>query len=465
MEGPMIHRPHSARAATLAFGALLLSPALAAAELPFGPDTVADVAERVTPAVVSIATSRTSRGAPHPGMERHPLFREFFGRGGMTPRKERGAGSGVIVSADGYIVTNNHVIEGADEIKVLLADKRELSATLIGTDKPSDIALIKVDARGLPSLGFGDSAKIRLGEFVLAIGNPFGVGQTVTMGIVSAKGRANVGIVDYENFIQTDAAINPGNSGGALVDLKGKLIGINTAILSKSGGAQGIGFAVPSNMVQPILEQIREHGRVRRGWLGVAIQDLTPDLAASLDLGGITGVLISDVMPTGPAKKAGLEAGDVVVSVDRKPVSSSAELRNQIALLGPAAKARLQIVRGKRELELVVNLDEKPDGDAIADAGGPAETPTLGVSVQPLSDELRAELDAPKRIDGVVVTDVVADSPAAEAGLREGDVITSVNRKSIDAPETLARVVQGTKGKLLLRVWRRGSFLFIVVRR
>ena len=286
--------------AALAWTSLALTslPSNGQAAYPFGPETIANVAERVTPAVVSITVQKTEaiRSSGHP-LENHPMFKEYFRKDGRRSQRPRttGAGSGVVISPDGYIVTNNHVVEGADKMTVAFANGKTYEAKLVGTDKSSDIALIKLEGKGFPYLEFGDSKNIRLGQFVLAIGNPFGVGQTVTMGIVSAKGRANIGIVDYEDFIQTDAAINPGNSGGALVNLEGKLIGINTAILSRSGGYQGIGFAVPASMVRPVLKQIREHGRVRRGWLGVAIQNLTTDLSKELGIEASSGVLISDV--------------------------------------------------------------------------------------------------------------------------------------------------------------------------
>jgi len=443
----------------------LTMPSLAAAQPAFGPNTIADVAERVTPGVVSIATKRTRHMAPDNPFSRHPMFREFFfGPGRERPQQEMGAGSGVVVSPDGYIVTNNHVIDGADLIKVVFSDGREHTAKLIGTDKPSDVALIKIEARGLPHLTFGDSDRLRLGEFVLAIGNPFGVGQTVTMGIVSAKGRANIGIVDYENFIQTDAAINPGNSGGALVNLEGQLVGINTAILSRSGGAQGIGFAVPSKMVRPILDQIREFGRVRRGWLGVAIQDLSPELATSLGLGETQGVLISDVMGDGPAAKAGMKERDIVTKVNGQPVKTSAELRNRIALLGPSATASLSVLRDGKAFELSVKLDEKKDGDAEPSAPTGKDELGFGLGVQPLTPEIREQLEAPPRIEGVVVSDVEPGSPAAEAGLRPGDILTSVNRRDVKTPEELTAAL-ATQTKALLRVYRGGSAVYVVLRK
>ncbi|MCK6544721.1 trypsin-like peptidase domain-containing protein [Myxococcota bacterium] len=328
-----------------------------------GATTVSDVAERVSPSVVSIITEgkrersglRGRRG-PHDFHGPRSPFDE------PLERRMMGVASGVVISADGYIVTNHHVVAGADEIRARFVDGRTLDAKLIGTDEATDLALLEVDAKDLPYLEMGDSNALRLGEIVLAVGNPFGVGETVTMGIVSAKGRSNIGIVDYEDFIQTDAAINPGNSGGALVNLEGKLVGINTAILSHSGGAAGIGFAVPSAMVRPILDQIRTSGTVTRGWLGVAIQDLTPELAKALRLKDVDvrGVVISDVLEGGPAARGGLESGDVVLSLDGKPVTSSTGLRNAIAMKAPGAKAKLVVLRGDERRERVVTLAKKP---------------------------------------------------------------------------------------------------------
>ena len=434
-----------------------LSAADARAKPAFDPNMVSDVAEKVTPAVVNITTRRG-------GGEAMPrAFRDLFGRGRMPP--QMGAGSGVIISADGDIVTNNHVVDGAEQITVTLSDRREFSAKVVGLDKASDIAFLKVEAKGLPHLAFGDSARLRLGEFVLAVGNPFGVGQTVTMGIVSAKGRANVGIVDYEDFIQTDAAINPGNSGGALVNLRGELVGINTAILSRSGGAQGIGFAVPSNMVRPILDQIAEYGRVRRGWLGVAIQDLTPELARSLELEGVTGVLVSDVMEGGPASRSRLSAGDVVVAVNGKPTRSMAQLRNRIALTLPGTKAQLSVIRNGKPLEVEVMLAEKTEDGVIARLDARGDGLTAGLAVAPLDAATRQRLRIPSRVDGVVVTAVEPGSPADLAGIEVDTLITAVDRKPVDSPEEFAAAASSDAETVLLRVYRRGMFTFVVLRR
>ena len=451
---------HTLSVSALAFTAL--APMPARAQMPFGPNTVADVAEKVTPAVVSIRVERTRRATRAPSG--HPLPDFFFGpkRG---PQRERGAGSGVVISADGHIVTNNHVIDGADSIDVIFADGREFEAKLIGTDKSSDLALVKIDARGVPHLAFGDSSKLRLGEFVLAIGNPFGVGQTVTMGIVSATGRANIGIVDYENFIQTDAAINPGNSGGALVSLRGELVGINTAILSRTQHSAGIGFAIPSSMAKPILQQVRDHGRVRRGWLGVAIQDLSPDLAETFGLEGVEGVLLSDVMQGGPAARGGLRSGDVIMKVNDKPTRSSAELRNTIALLGPGTKARLSVHRDGKTRNMVIKLAEKKSKEKTPEASASSEEGLLsGLELKKLDEELKARIEAPSKLSGIIITDVERQSAAADSGLRPGDVVTAANRRRVRSVKDLRKAARGAS-KLLLRVWRRGSFVFVVLHR
>lgn len=446
----------------------VVAPGLAMAGVPLDSDAVADMAERVTPAVVNIATERKAELARHP-LEGHPFFPELFGQGGPggpggRQRREMGAGSGVVISADGFIVTNNHVIDGADRIKVIFSNKTELDAELVGTDKPSDLALIKVKAKALPHLSFGDSAKLRLGEFVLAIGNPFGVGQTLTMGIVSAKGRANIGIVEYEDFIQTDAAINPGNSGGALVNMRGELVGINTAILSKSGGAHGIGFAVPSNMVKPILDQVQKHGRVRRGWLGVGIQDLTSDLASSLEISGTEGVLVTDVMEGGPAAKGKLQAGDVITSLNGRKMSSTAHLRNEIALMGPGTKAQLGVFRDGKRLTLQISLDEKEEKREVAARDSSDSSLFAGIRLENLNPDLRRKLEAPIDLEGALVAELDPNSRAAAAGLRPGDVITRIDKQRIKSLSDIDASALKDKKRLLLRVWRRGSFVFLVLR-
>ena len=330
--------------------------------------SIADIAEKAAPSVVNVASSRTIRRVRE-GMPffDDPFFRQFFGpgmRGGPEPeqRQEHGLGSGVIVSADGIVLTNNHVVDGADEIKITTADKREYAAKVLGTDAKSDVAVLKMQGnpQGLTPITFGDSSRLRLGDVVLAIGNPFGVGQTITMGIVSAKGRANVHIAAYEDFIQTDAAINPGNSGGALVDMEGHLVGINTAILSRSGGNVGIGFAIPSNMAQPIMKSLMDHGKVVRGWLGVSIQDVDQQLATAMKLKEVKGILISDVAGNGPALKAGLKSGDIVLKLNGSPVESTGTFRNAIAAAGSGTTVKLELLRDGKPLTVDAKLGELP---------------------------------------------------------------------------------------------------------
>ncbi len=457
-------RTKSTACVGLLLGLCALSSTSLAAPGMFSPTMLSDVAEKVTPAVVNITTRRTRKVTR---FEKHPMFREFFGPGSkrrLPP--EMGAGSGVVVSSDGLIVTNNHVIENADEIKVVFPNKREYQAKLIGADKPSDLAFIKIEGKGLPHLPLGDSAKLRLAEWVLAIGNPFGVGQTVTLGIVSAKGRSNVGIIDYEDFIQTDAAINPGNSGGALVNLQGELVGINTAILSKSGAADGIGFAVPSNMVKPILEQVTTHGRVRRGWLGVAIQDLTPDLARNMGIdANLRGVLITEVMPTGPAAKGNLDVGDVVVAVNGGKTETTAQLRNRIALTRPGSKTSLTVLREGERKKIQVTLDEKKDDAVVARRSPKTERLLSGLAVRDLTRELRERMRVPRRVKGVVVRVVEPGSPADRAGIEEGDIITAVNRVSVRSARAFERAIPGKSKEILLRLYKRGGFTFVVLRR
>ena len=327
-------------------------------------------AQRAIPAVVNISTLRvyrTPEGLPPSPLWQDPFFREFFGEdffrffGIPRERVERSLGSGVIVSEDGYILTNHHVIANASRIVVGLSDRREFEAKVVGTDPTTDIALLKIDARRLPFLPFGDSEKTQVGDIVLAIGNPFGIGQTVTMGIVSAKGRSNMGLVDYEDFIQTDAAINPGNSGGALINLRGELIGINTAIVSRTGGYQGIGFAVPSNLARRVMEQLKRYGRVIRGWLGVSVQQVTPQLASHLGLKEPWGALVLEVAPGSPAAQGGLRRGDVIVRYDGREIRAAWELRNLIALTPVGKRVKLSVIRRGIEKDLYVTIRRQPE--------------------------------------------------------------------------------------------------------
>jgi serine protease Do len=431
-----------------------------------GSVSIADVAERVLPSVVTVATKVTQR--------QPPMMFPFFGGGGPSERQAQGIGSGVIVSVDGYVLTNNHVVAEAKEIKVTTSDKREFDATVVGTDPKSDLAVIKIKGSptGLVPAEFGDSSKLRLGDVVLAIGNPLGVGQTVTMGIVSAKGRADLGITAYEDFIQTDAAINPGNSGGALIDTEGKLVGINTAILSRTGGYQGIGLAIPSSMAQPIMETLKQSGKVSRGFLGVGIQDVDHDLVGALKLSSQNGVLLTEVRGGGPGGKAGLARGDVVTKVDGKLVTSTGQFRNLIASSGAKKRVTLEIMRDGKPQTLGVELGEVPeDASEVSSATGGAPQATSGgaldgVTLEELTPEHRRTLGLGAEVQrGVVITDLEPRSPAAKAGLRPGDVVLELNRVAVDSLAKFKEQYGKASGDVLLLVHRRGQSVFLVVRK
>jgi len=441
----------------------------------------ADVVARVAPAVVTVRSERRGRAArQHPFMD-DPMFREFFGQRmpntPQTPRREEGLGSGVVVTADGYILTNHHVVDGADEIKVEFTDRRVLTAKIVGSDPPSDLAVLKIEASNLPVLPLGDSDKVRVGDMALAVGNPLGIGQTVTAGIISAKERTTSGVGDgsFANFIQTDAPINRGNSGGALVNTNGELIGINSQILSPTGGSIGIGFAIPSNMAKGVMEQLVKGGKVRRGQLGVQIQEVTSDIAASLDLKEVRGVIIGAVTPNSAGERAGLKQGDVITAVGGVAVNDVNSLRNRIASTAPGTEVTLTVVRDGREQQVRATLGEftqtaRRDGEqggseqGGAGAGGET-TGKLGLRVQPLTPELAREFDLSPGTQGVAVADVDPDGPAADAGIQRGDVIVQVNRQPVRSSADLAAAVgrTGTRPALLL-VNRRGNTIFLTVR-
>lgn len=448
------------------FDGVMPHPAFAMAqEAAGGAASIADVAEKTTPSVVAITSERVTRASrlPHP-------FGPFFGPNRGAPRKQQGLGSGVIVSADGIVLTNNHVIQDASEIKVTTVGDREFEAEVVGTDEKSDLAVLRIKGKptGLKPIVFGDSSRLRLGDVVLAIGNPFGVGQTVTMGIVSAQGRADVGIVDYEDFIQTDAAINPGNSGGALVNMRGELVGVNTAILSRSGGYQGIGFAIPTNMAKPIMQSLITDGRVARGFLGIGIQELTPDLAAALSVPGGDGVLVTEVHSGSAAQKAGVKQGDVVLAVDGQLVKTTGQLRNRIANVGAGKVATLKLQRGDKQITAKVTLGELPDAEKdkrskpSPEKGGDA----LGMELSSMTPEIARRLGIdPSDAKGVVVTRVKSSSPAGDAGLRPGDIIAEVNKRSVKSVAATKKAISASQGDLVLLIRRGGASRYIVVKR
>jgi len=456
----------AAGAETVGFSGLLPHPPFAHARAGEAGDvSIADIAEKTTPSVVSVMSERIA--------EAPPQIPFFFGPSQPDGRghKQQGFGSGVIVSEDGIVLTNHHVVEEATKVKITLSDDREFDAEVVGTDSKSDLAVLRILGKpsGLQPIAFGDSSNLRLGDVVLAIGNPFGVGQTVTMGIVSAKGRADMGIVDYEDFIQTDAAINPGNSGGALVNMRGELVGVNTAILSRSGGYQGIGFAIPSNMARPIMTSLQTDGRVSRGFLGVGIQDLTPDIASAMGLDNAHGVLITDVQPDGAAQRAGVKRGDVVLEVDGKPVNSTGKMRNLIAATGANKPVMLTLQRGDKQIQLNVVLEELP-GEVAAGPGSAGSAPTsstLGMQLTPLTPELaqRLRLDPAETKGKVVISGVEGGSPSAEAGLRAGDLLLEVNRTKVTRAAQAAKLLRTAKGTVLLLVQRDGASRFVALKR
>jgi len=431
---------------------------------------MAEVTAAVKPAIVNISTTRTVKisGGMDPFLD-DPFFKRFFGDNFGRQRqpkehKSAGLGSGVIVSSEGYIITNYHVVKDADEIKVLLSDKREFKGKVMGSDPKTEISIVKIEATGLPTVEWGNSDILQVGEVVLAIGNPYGLNQTVTMGIVSALGRANVGIADYEDFIQTDAAINPGNSGGALVNVKGELVGINTAIYSTSGGYQGIGFAIPSNMVKSVMDSLIKKGKVIRGWLGVSIQKITPDLAKQFNLKDENGALVGDIVENGPAEKAGLKRGDVITEYDGKKINEPYVLRNMTANTAPGEEHKITALRDGKTITLNVTIGELPADMQEAAVSGEYQNVLKGVSVQDMTPELAKKLKIPDRIKGVIISDIDEGS-IANGILMQGDVIQEVNRKKVSDIKTYQEVVSNIRGDedVLLLIYRSGSSLFITL--
>ena len=443
-----------------------------------GPYTsFAPIVKKVAPGVVKIVvTSKVANATLPEGFGfNDPFWHRFFGdqSGRQTPNRQlntprqHGLGSGVIVTKDGYILTNNHVVDGAEEVKVTLQDSRDFTAKVIGRDPKSDVAVIKIDAKDLPTVPMADSDKVQVGDIVLAIGNPFGVGQTVTTGIVSATGRGDLGIEDYEDFIQTDAAINPGNSGGALVDVEGRLIGINTAIFSRTGGNQGIGFAVPSGLARNVMDSLIKDGHVIRGYLGVMIQDVTPALAKEFKLKDASGALIGDVVAKGPADKAGFKDGDVVLEFNGKKVIDSRRLRLAVGETKPGTTVPVKLLRDGASKTVEVTVQALPGTEDLAKNNTPddKDNGTLnGVGVTDLDQQSREQLKVPNHIKGVVVTEVQPDSPAAEAGLKQGDIIQEINKHPVKTAEEAIRLTEHSKDKVsLLRIWSKGGSRFVVV--
>jgi len=434
----------------------------------------ADIVDKVAPAVVKVNSVHKEKASKQPATPDNQIVPFPFGgppqqRG---PSIQRGVGSGVIVSADGTILTNNHVIDGADKVQVEMNDKRSFEAKVVGTDKPSDLALLKIDAKDLPFLSMGDSDKVRVGDVVLAIGNPLGMGQTVTSGIISAKGR-RTGLSDgsFEDFLQTDAPINQGNSGGPLINVSGELVGINSQILSPSGGNIGIGFSIPSNMAKSVMEQLLKDGKVHRGQLGVIVQNITADLADSFKVKGLDGVVVAQVKKDSAADKAGVKRGDIILSLNGEKIEDSNSLRNRIAGTAPGTEVTLKIQRDGSEQDIKITLSEVSTEEQAGSDKGPAadkegdssNSGKLGITVQPLTADTAKKLGLPADAKGLAVSDVDPDGPAAEAGIREGDVILEVNRQEVQTAEDMQGALDKLASKALLLVARRGQAIFVTV--
>lgn len=421
--------------------------------------SLAPMLEKVLPGVVSIAVQGHLPVEENP-LQSDPLFRRYFGLPEQPQPQERefqAAGSGVVIDPGrGFVITNNHVVEKADEITVILSDGRHLKAEKVGTDPATDVAVVRIPVEGLMGLPLGDSDQLRVGDYVVAVGNPFGLEQTVTSGIVSALGRSGLGIEGYESFIQTDASINPGNSGGALVNLRGELVGINSAIIGPSGGNIGIGFAIPINMARQVMEQLVAYGKVTRGQLGVSIQDLTPELADALKVQAQEGALVARVNPKSPAEQAGLEASDVIVKVNGKKVRNSSDLRNKIGLLPADSEVTLDIIHKGAAKRITVRLAEAvPERVEVPDKVGALSGLTLG-SIEP-------GMPLYGRVEGALILEVKPGSKAASAGLQAGDVIVGVNQEPVRSPDDVIEIASSAGEKLLLQVMRGSAVMFMAV--
>jgi serine protease Do len=431
---------------------------------------------KVSPSVVSIFAEQTVEVQNPFGMP-DEAFRQFFGEDLFKrffdiphpqekKRTVRSLGSGVIVTEDGYILTNNHVVERADKLSVVVGDKKTYSAKVIGTDPPTDVAVIKIDANNLPLASLGDSDNVIVGEWVIAVGNPFQLMHTVTAGIISAKGRSSVGLAEYEDFIQTDASINPGNSGGALADLEGNVIGINTAITSPSGGNIGIGFAIPINMAKQVMSSLMTEGKISRGYLALLPQDIDEQLAKALNLKSTEGSLVADVTSGGPADRGGIQRGDIIIAIDGKKVKNSTELRNMVAQIAPGKSVEITLIRDGREMRVKVRLGERPEGPESASSQQAEKeeqmSKKLGISIQTLTPDLAEQLGY-GNARGVVITDVSSGSPADEAGLQRGDLIQEVNRKEIKSTRDFEEHTKNLKsGDVVALLIRRGENTFFV---
>ncbi len=429
------------------------------------------IAEAVTPAIVYIRSEKVIKVQQSPFMD--PFFRQFFGdMFPQVPREERqrALGSGVIVSPDGYLVTNNHVVQRASTIEVRLRDKRSFKGRVVGADPQTDIAVVKIDAKDLPTAPLGDSSSLHVGDIVMAFGNPFGFNFTVTRGSVSAVGRPGSDVDKLENFIQTDAAINPGNSGGALANVRGQVVGINTFIVSGNsgpggeGGFLGLGFAIPSNTVKKVMEDLVKTGKVSRGYLGVQVGVLDDKMARQFKLPDTSGALVQDVTPDGPADKAGVKVGDVIRKLDGQQVEGSSELTAAITTMNPGTAVALELFRDGKPMNIKVTLGERPSNlSARGNLPGPSEGTLRGISVQNLTPDIREQMSAPPSVKGVVITEIAPNSPAAQAGLQAGIIIQSINRQAVNSVADFNRLAAGAKGEVLLRVYYQGTGRFIVI--
>jgi serine protease Do len=455
------------------------------------PRSYSTIVKKAAPSVVYVFSSKTVK-SPNPELLpffNDPMFRRFFGdqlpdedngnnNGGSSRRhgqrrqpemKQQGLGSGVVVSADGYILTNNHVVDGADEVKVTLdAGKREFVAEVVGRDPKADLAVLKIDAKGLTPIAIGDSDALEVGDTVLAIGNPFGIGQTVTSGIVSATGRSGLGIEEYEDFIQTDAAINPGNSGGALIDADGRLVGINTAIYSRTGGSMGLGFAIPSNLARTVMEQLITKGKIERGFIGVNLQELTPELKKEFKVE--TGALVTAVSPDSAGEKAGLKQGDVIVKYDGAAVEDPRRLKLMVGRHAPGAEVKIEVVRDGAEKTFTLKLGEQPGddkklgGDSTPDRANSDEDTLNGVGVADISTQAREQFNLPRDLKGVLVVGVEPDCAAAKAGLQEGDVILEINKQPVEtAKQAVELTTKPASKRTLVLLWREGARRYVMV--